>query len=161
MVSQEIKDELFSGIYFGFTLEDLGLDGYTYGLGDVDEDREFIMGTAGRRGSPFISSSDGSSLFCVTSTLNSDPPFDEPTLISRKDIPENLPYKLKQSGSHKPLLSLKGQYLKVREWSARTIEDENGEERTLLQSTGTTTYWIPVEWVRMKVEYDDEQIEFK
>jgi hypothetical protein len=160
MVSQEVKDELFAGVWFGHTLEELGLDGYTYRMKDVDEDREFVMGTAGRRGS-LISSSDGMTLLCVYDTLNDEPPFDEPQLISREDIPEHLPYKLQSSGAYKPKLSLKGQYLKVREWDARVTEDENGDEKTILKSRGTTSYWIPVEWVRMKVEYDMDIVEFQ
>lgn len=154
MVNQEVIDEIYAGVYFNNTLEDLGLSNYSLSMDDPVEDRVFVLGTAGSRNSPMYSSSDGMSLLCVYKVHNGDPPITEPQMVSQSDLVDEIPYAVSRSGKDS-VPSLKGQYLQVMEWSGKTKSDG-----TDVLTSGTTTYWIPVEWVKKRVYYDSETTEY-
>lgn len=155
MVSKEVKDEIYAGVYFDTTLKELDLDPYEWRMGDPVEERAFVMGTAGERGSPIISSTDGSSVLCVYNVINGEPPISETQMIDPNDIDELLPRRIRNSNK-KAVLSLKGQYLEVMEWTAKTKSDGTN---VLRSKNGM--HWIPVEWVRKRLRYDTENTEFQ
>lgn len=139
------KEELYNGEMFQNSLESLGLQDYSLGLGGDLTERKFVMAHVGKWKSPLYSKD---KICCVYEVHNSEP-INLETGMLLSDICDERPRKL--TNNHSPVPSLKGQYLKVMECNVRT--DENGTDYI---SPKTPSYWIPVEWVRQKVNYDPE-----
>jgi len=136
-------EELYNGDKFNQTLEKLGLEDYTLGLSGSLSEREFVMAHVGRHKSPLYSKD---KICCVYEVYNGEP-IDIGTGKLLKEIESEIPFKLKNKNV---VPSLKGQYLKVMICDART--DESGKEYV---RPHTPSYWIPIEWVRQKVKYNE------
>lgn len=137
------EDELYAGKRHDTTLEDLGLEGYSLGLGGDMDEREFVYARTADWGSPMYSEG----ICCVYQVRTAEPIADETKVMTIEEILDERPPKMKQ---HDAVPSLRGQYLKVMECNVWTDEDDIDHVRPQ-----TPSYWIPVEWVRQRVRYDD------
>ena len=141
-------DELYNGEKFNNTLKSLQLEEYSLGLSASLSERKFVMAHVGNHGSPLYSKD---KICCVYNVAKGEPIDIGPTGKSLSDILDEKPYKVKKD-SKKAIPSLNGEYVKVMECSVRTDEDDIDYVRPK-----TPSYWIPIEWVRQRVYYDEEK----
>lgn len=140
------KEELYNGEKFNNTLKSLQLENYSLGLSASLSERKFVMAHIGHYGSPLYSKD---KICCVYNVVDEEPINISVTGESLDDILDEIPYKVKKD-SGKAIPSLRGQYLKVMECNVRT--DENDIDYV---KPRTPSYWIPIEWVRQRVHYDE------
>ncbi len=137
-------EELYSGYRFNHTLESLGLEDYSLGLGGDINEREFVYARTGKWGSPFVSSD---KICCVYEVYDGEPIDIQDAVTQVQDVLDERPYKMRNKDA---VPSLQGQYLQVMEC---LIGMQDGKEYV---KPRTPSYWIPVEWVRQPVRYDAE-----
>jgi hypothetical protein len=144
-------EEIYNGEKFDQSLKSLGLEDYSLGLGGDVNEREFVMAHIGKWGSPLYSKDE---ICCVYEVYNRGDPIDIDSGKMLSDILEERPRKLTQN--YDPVPSLKGEYLNVMKCSVRT--DDNDIDYLRPQNP---SYWIPIEWVRQSVQYDEEKTVLK
>lgn len=146
-----VVDELYSGQRFNTTLESLGIEDYSLGLGGDLSEREFMMARVGKWGSPMYTDD---AICCVYEVYDDDAIDVGRTGMKLSDVLDERPYRLTKNDD--PVPSLRGQYLKVMECNIWT--DDDGIDHV---KPRTPSYWIPVEWVRQYVRYDEEDTELE